>query len=112
MAKIVIKKRVELGFLGDDYSDSYLIFRSIPVVEYSDIIKKAEAANDNQESMTYIIETLEKYFLSGSFQKENVAKEDIKQFDGDTILKCFESLTGQVATEEGNTTLDPKSEKE
>lgn len=110
MADIVIKKKVELDFLGEHYKDSSLTFRAIPVSEYTELMKKAEKAEDNQESMQQIITTLEKYFIEGLFEGQKLTKDDIKQFDGQTILKSFEVLTGQTADQEGNVSIDPKSE--
>lgn len=40
MSKIVIKKRVNLDFLGEDYKDAYLVFRSIPLPELDDATAK------------------------------------------------------------------------
>lgn len=110
MADIIIKKKVTLDFLGDHYKESYITFKAIPVVEYAELIKKADEAEDNQKSMLQIIQTLEKYFIDGIFEGQKLAVEDIKQFDGATILKSFEALTGQTTDEEGNQTLDPKSD--
>lgn len=110
MADIKIKKKVTLEFLGDDYKDSYLTFRSIPIGEYEDLIKQVDKVEDNK-SMAEIIKILEKYFVEGLFEGQKLDQEDVKQFDGETILKCFETLTGQK-TVEGERQLDPLSESE
>ena len=44
--------------------------------------------------------------------KQKVVKEDLGKFDGQTIMKCFEVLTGQSVDEDGNRSLPPKSETE
>ena len=111
MANIVIKRKVNLDFLGDEYKDSYLVFRAVPVVAYEDLSTRIDSVSGNQESMTEIIKILEEYFVDGVFDNEKVLKEDIKQFDGDTMLRCFETLTGQTRDEGGNLTLDPKDEQ-
>lgn len=110
MAEIIIKKKVTLEFLGDEYKDSYLTFRSIPIGEYEELIKKVDAVEDSQ-SMSEIIKILENYFVEGLFDGQKVNKEDVSQFDGETILKCFETLTGQK-TVEGERQLDPLSATE
>lgn len=108
MANIVIKRKVMLDFLGDEYKDSYLVFKAVPVVAYNDLIARIDSVSGNQESMVEIIKILEEYFVDGVFDNEKVLKEDIKQFDGDTMLRCFETLTGQTRDESGGLELDPK----
>ena len=111
MANIVIKRKVELGFLGEAYKDSYLVFRAIPISEYESLIEKIDSIDgDTQKSMLEILNILEKYFIDGVFDGEKVVKEDIKQFDGETVVKFFEALTGQSKDEEGNAVIDPKGE--
>lgn len=110
MADIIIKKRVDLGFLGEDYKDSYITFRSIPVSEYEDLVKQVDSVEESK-SLPEIIKILEKYFVDGLFEGQKLAKDDIKQFDGETTIKFFETLTGQK-TVEGERQLDPLSESE
>lgn len=110
MAEIIIKKKVSLEFLGDDYKDSHVTFRSIPIGEYEELIKQVDGVEENK-SLSEIIKILENYFVEGLFDGQKVAKEDINQFDGETVLKCFETLTGQK-TVEGERQLDPLSESE
>lgn len=40
MSKIVIKKKVSLGFLGDEYKDAYITFRSMPIKDYSAVMDR------------------------------------------------------------------------
>jgi hypothetical protein len=110
MAEIIIKKKVSLEFLGDDYKDSFITFRSIPIGEYQELVEKIDEVEDNK-SLSEIMKILEKYFVEGLFDGQKLAKEDINQFDGETVLKCFETLTGQK-TVEGERQLDPLSESE
>jgi len=108
MAEIIIKKKVSLEFLGDEYKDSFITFRSIPIGEYQELVEKIDEVEDNK-SLSEIMKILEKYFVEGLFDGQKLAKEDINQFDGETVLKCFETLTGQK-TVEGERQLDPLSE--
>lgn len=97
MAKILIKKKVELGFLGDDYKDDYLVFKSMPLRDYEALLPELEAASDNgQESLKIIKRILEGNFLDGKFQGEDVTKENLADFDLGTLTKCFEIFSGQV----------------
>jgi hypothetical protein len=45
MSKLVIKKRVSLEFLGEDYKDAFIVFRSIPLAEYEQISKQLPTTN-------------------------------------------------------------------
>lgn len=110
MADIIIKKKVTLEFLGEEYKDSYLTFKSISVGDYGDITNGIEELSDAEASKK-IIGILEKYFVEGLFEGQKLSSEDISKFDGETILKCFETLTGQK-TVEGERQLDPLPENE
>ena len=99
MGEIIIKKRVSLEFLGEDYKEAYLIFKSIPLKDFD---KYAELANtkDNKAASKLVIDTLISQFVSGKFPDENgelfdVTKEQIKEFDIQTATTAFKSLTGQ-----------------
>lgn len=94
MANIVIKKRVNLDFLGDEYKDDYLVFKSIPVGEYKKLTANIPKENDGSQ-VDFIVDILKDNFLEGSFQNEVVTKENIEEFDAETALECFKKLTGQ-----------------
>lgn len=57
MSKIIIRKRVGLGFLGDEYKEAYLTFRSIPLTDYEDITKKLPTANPRLVQLQQIADT-------------------------------------------------------
>ena len=96
MANIVIKKRIELGFLGKEYEKDFLEFSSLSLAEYEAILGEMETIQeDNLKALKFIQSILEKRFLSGSFQNEAVNKEDLKQFDLETLTRCFELFTGR-----------------
>lgn len=99
MANIVIKKRVNLSFLGDEHKDDYLVFKSIPVKEYKDLEDK-RPKDEGLGQVDFIIDVLKDKFIEGTFNKESVNVEDISDLDADTIITCFSRLVGQE--------LDPK----
>lgn len=99
MAKIVIKKTVSLAFLGEEYKDDYLRFKSIPIKDYEAIIDEVSETKDNKASLNYIRKIVPSYFLEGSFQGEEVSKEDLDDFDQETYLQIFQRITGQVQDE-------------
>lgn len=94
MAKIVIKKRVSLDFLGEDYKDSYLMFKSMPISAYEKVIDDFAEA-DNKTSLKLTLKILEDNFVEGKFLGEDVVKEDLNQFDIETLVACLELFTGQ-----------------
>lgn len=94
MAKIVIKKRVELGFLGEEHKQDYLLFKAIPVGEFKNIIEQRPETEDASQ-IDFIIDVLEGKFIEGKFLGEDVTKDNIKEFDAESIITCFTRLTGQ-----------------
>lgn len=93
MADIIIKKKITLDFLGEDYKGDYLVFKAIPVSEYEKILE--EQPDDNKDATRAMIAILEDKFIEGRFQEQDVEKKDMGKFDGSTVAKCFALLTGQ-----------------
>lgn len=97
MATIIIKKRVELSFLGDDHKDDYLIFKSMPLKDYEKLLPELDKAQDDGvKSINLVKKVLEDNFLEGKFGGEAVTKDNLADFDLITLTKCFEMFTGQV----------------
>lgn len=104
---IVIKKRVGLDFLGEDYKEAYLTFQSIPAIDFDEVAKSLKSIESKGDgAVSLILEVLKKYFLSGKFPDDiglqDVASEDLNGLDPATLTKCFQVFTG--------TELDPKVE--
>lgn len=104
---IVIKKRVDLDFLGEEYNSAYLIFQSIPANDFDEAIRESKAtAEKGKGSVKFILDILKKYFLSGEFPNEGgvlakVEVEDLGDLDANTLTTCFGIFAG---------TNDPKVE--
>ena len=98
MSKIVIKKRIGLDFLGDEYKDSYLVFKSIPMREYKEFIEAAKG-KDEDKAVDFISEKISELFIEGKFfdGKEliDLDKEDLLDLDIATTVQVFKILTGQ-----------------
>lgn len=102
---LVIKKKVSLEFLGDEYKDSEIIFKSIPAKDLPDIIDRSEKTEeDTKQLIPLFISVLQDYFLDGTHNQEKILKEDIGELDAETVIHCFQVLTGQK--------LDPKASGE
>ena len=112
MANIVIKRRLDLSFLGDEYHESYLTFKAIPVIEHNEIQRKIAAVkdDDNDGAVKVMVDILQEYFYDGIFLGEKVIASDIGSFDEITILRCYQTLTNRFPAEEGGVTIDPKDE--
>lgn len=110
---LVIRKKVSLDFLGEEYKDAYLVFKSIPLKDYQKILDEIPDATggkeDNKKALNLIVNYLGEYFVSGKFpddkgELQDVAAEDITDLDAETAITCFQTLMGQR--------IDPKSEAE
>lgn len=105
---IVIRKRVSLDFLGEEYKEAYLIFKSIPAVDFDGVTQTLKTMEDKEQaSMGFLIDLLKRYFLSGEFpddegKLQSVTADDIGQLDSASVIQCFQVFTGQD--------LDPKAE--
>ena len=98
MTEIVVKKRIDLDFLGTEHSEDFLIFKSVPVEEYKTITKKQP--DDNIQAIDYIVTELKKRYISGKFQGNDIVKDDIGKFPAEVITECHAHITGQK--------IDPK----
>lgn len=108
---LVIRKRISLDFLGEEYKDAYLVFRAIPVNDLSEIQKglPSQEDGDNTQAIPVMLNVIKKYFLNGqapgeSGELEQVNVEDLDLIDANTAIHCFQGLSGV----EGN--LEPDSE--
>lgn len=98
---IVIKKRVSLEFISEEYKDSYLIFKAIPVRDYQglqDSIKAIE--KDESKGLPFIAEQLTGRFIEGKVLGQDVSADEIEDLPGDVFIECFNQIRGQ---------LDPKA---
>lgn len=104
---IVIKKRVDLDFLGDEYKEAYLVFQSIPAIDFDEVVKGLKDIENKEEgSIKFILDVLKKYFVSGKFPNDNeladVTADDLDGLDPSSLTRCFQVFTGAE--------LDPKVE--
>lgn len=103
---LTIRKKVSLEFLGEEYKESYLVFRAIPLKDFESLIEQINAVEkDGSKSFSFISTKLKEYFVSGkaaneSGTLEDVTKDDIENLDQESIIKCFEALTGQNVNRE------------
>lgn len=98
---MIIKRKVTLEFLGDEYKESYLVFKSVSVGEVDKIDTEAKKIADKKDAsaVTFILDILKDKFLEGQVLGEVVKAEDLDQLDIETTLRAFRRLTGQEASE-------------
>lgn len=100
MADIVINKRVSLAFLGDEYKDSYITVRYVPVKEYDDLMSLATKAADKKESVKFIQEQIKERFVEGKIQQDgklvDLTLEDLPSFPADVFITAYQEITGQA----------------
>lgn len=89
---LVIKKRVSLEFLGEEYTDSYLILKSISVKDY-------EALGD-----VTVRDAVVERFIEGKIKQDgklvDITKENLEELPGEAFVEAFERISGKT---------DPKS---
>jgi len=100
MSRIVIKRKISLDFLGEDYKDCYLEFKTIPMKEYEKYVEQASENKDEKKAIGFITKTLQDLFISGKFIDENnelfdVKKDELGDFDMNVMITVFKTLTGQ-----------------
>lgn len=67
MAKIVIKKKVSLDFLGEDYKEAYFIFQTIPLPDYKEFMKSIPETSVEFSSLVKKID-------SGEYGDEDISR--------------------------------------
>ena len=103
---LLIKKRVNLDFLGDEYKESYIEFKAIPVKDFEAIqTEQKKIEDDDIKAIRFILDNLKKYFLSGKAPDDkgevaDLVADDMGDLDQQSVVKCFEILTGLSVNEE------------
>jgi hypothetical protein len=100
MSRIVIKRKISLDFIGADYKDCYLEFKTIPMKDYEKYVELAGENKDEKKAVGFITSTLQDLFISGKFIGEDdelfdVKKEELGDFDMNVMITVFKTLTGQ-----------------
>lgn len=119
MSKIVIRKRVSLDFLGDDYKEAYLNFNSIPVAELDNIRADMKKAPEDASLANFLLAYLKNAFIDGRFPNEKGelealdSKDSLDGLDTESVFECWKQLTAQdfkaALNQAQGVILDPKS---
>lgn len=99
--RIVIKKKVTLEFLGDEYKDGYVNFSSIPMREYEEIEKKLEELKNSEnesKSVIFVRDLVTSRFVDGKFPIEgelsDISREDLPDFPAEFFINAMSQLNG------------------
>ena len=100
MSRIVIKRKIPLDFIGQEYKDCYLEFKTIPMKDYEKYVEMASANKDEKKAVGFITETLKDLFVSGKFVGDknelfDVKADELGDFDMNVMITVFKTLTGQ-----------------
>lgn len=100
MAKIVIKKRINLDFLGTEYEGGYVEFKSLSIKDVQGKLDEIQnVGEDNKRAVDLMLKLLSECFVGGLFKtsegEEQINKEDLTDFDVASIIKFFQILSGQ-----------------
>lgn len=108
MSKFAIKKKVELGFLGEEWKDAYIMLTPLAVREFERIQKIAPKddtdVDANLEAMNQMLAIVAEHFVSGKGWDGEalvaIEKDDIKDLPMEILTVLISSLAGKA---------DPKS---
>lgn len=85
---LVIKKRISLEFLGEEYKDSYLVLKAMSVTDYENLGKKT------------VKECIIERFIDGEIQQDEekvkITKDTLQELPGEVFVKAFAAITGQI----------------
>lgn len=110
MTSIVVKKRVSLDFLGEEYKEGYLVFTAIPVAELDKLQKKAAEIQDKVEgndsesakaSQDFIKEQVVSRFVEGMIPQDGenvvVTKDNITDLPPDVFIEAWQQMNGKIS---------------
>ena len=115
MSKIVIKKRVSLDFLGDEYKGAELVFKTIPLTDYEKMRNDLPKSDPRLDELNFKLKNSVKLSDEESAELGDLIKEaensNLNSFN--LILKYLKEyyISGKFPDEKGNLEdIDSKEE--
>ena len=101
MARIEIKKRISLEFLGEEYKEGFVILTSIPLREYEKLLEEtAKVEKDDKKSTAFLQKLIADRFVEGKFPKDGelieITKEDLPDFPAEFFIEASLRLRGKI----------------
>jgi hypothetical protein len=101
MPKILVRKKVTLEFLGEEYKEGFVNFSSISMREYDDIDKKLadlKKEGDDHSSVAFVRDMVLERFLNGKFpvdgKLEDIEKDDLLDLPTEFFIQAMAQLNG------------------
>lgn len=100
---ISIKKRISLEFLGDDYKESYVVLRSLPLNKYEEYVAKTkqlekESKEEPLKAVYFILDLLKEYFIEGKIfndgKLEEFQPDNFGDLDFSAVQEIFNKFSG------------------
>lgn len=99
---IKIEKKISLGFISEEYKDSFVVLSAIPMKDYPELQAKIEAvqgAEDNQKAMEFMVSIVVDNFIRGEIKQgeKNVelTADNLVEMPGEFFLGVIENLLGR-----------------
>jgi hypothetical protein len=97
---MLVKKKVSLEFLGEEYKEGYLCFKSLSVAEYEKLQKEFEKfEQDSNGSLQFTLNLLKDHYIGGIFPDEKgvlkpVDASELGDLDGGSLVRVLQDFTG------------------
>lgn len=100
---VSIKKRISLEFIGEEYKESYITLKALPLNKYEEYINKTkqidkESKDKPLEPVYFILNLLKEHFVEGKIfndgKVQDFQADDFGDLDFPTITKIFNEFTG------------------
>ena len=91
---LIIRKRISLDFLGDEYKDSYIVVRSQNLNDYE------ELKNSKKEVREVVIDNFIEGKIAQGSDMVDITKDNIRELSGEVFVEAFDRMMG---------VLNPKS---
>jgi len=97
---IKIEKKIALDFMGDEYKDSYVIVRAIPVKEYKELLSKIDTLKEDEShsSFDFVVGLVGDRFVKAEIAQDGklveVGKDDLNDLPGEFFMGIMQRLVG------------------
>lgn len=104
MPKFIATRHFSLTFLGEEWKDCFIIFRSLSVNEARELMKQKLTGKDPAEIITVSLNLLKTHFIKGTAVGEGnqivkLTKEDLADLPAQILEKAVLFLVGGTSSE-------------
>lgn len=100
---LVIRRKISLDFVGEEYKDSYLIMKALPLNKYEEYLDKSkkleeEAKEQPLKAVYFLLDVLKEHFIEGKIfndgKLEDIQADDFGDLDFAIVQEIFNRVTG------------------